>query len=138
VDQAEQIWKGYTPPLRNSSQLVFEMMLSLARNNHESAEAALSKAEQASVTENDQIWVHVGRAQLSMFDGDKAAALSEMDTANQMLKRGLFEADFSDSLIGYVQFLMNSLPRDFLPQVYYPVDDPVLLHIIHQTVSGIR
>jgi tetratricopeptide (TPR) repeat protein len=138
VDQAEQIWKGYVPPLRDSSQPIFEMMLALARHDRDAAEAALAKGERAIVSETDEIWVHLGRAKLAQFDGDKAAASNEMNSVNQMLKRGLFEADFSNSLIGYVQFLMNSLPRDFLPQVYYPVDDPVLLHIVHQTLSDMQ
>jgi len=133
LDQTEQVWKDYVPSLRNSSQPVIDTLLALARGDRDAAEAALAKAERAIQSETDEIWVHLGRARLARFDGDDDVATTELATIRDMLKRGLFEGDFSNSLIGYVQFLMNILPRDFLPQVYYPVDDPVLIYLVENT-----
>jgi tetratricopeptide (TPR) repeat protein len=133
LPQADEIWKDYAPALRNSSQPVIDMLLALARDDRAAAEVALARAERAVQSETDEIWVHLGRARLARFDSDDEMVATELATIREMLKRGLFEGDFSNSLIGYVQFLMNMLPRDFLPQVYYPVDDPVLIYLVDQT-----
>jgi putative inorganic carbon (hco3(-)) transporter len=133
LDQAEEIWKDYAPALRSSSQPVIDALFALTRNDRAAAVSALDRAERAVQSETDEIWAHLGRARLADFDGNDEVVQTELSTIRDMLKRGLFEGDFSNSLIGYVQFLMNILPRDFLPQVYYPVDDPVLLYLIENT-----
>jgi tetratricopeptide (TPR) repeat protein len=133
LDEIERVWKDYDPALRNSTQPVIETLIALAHNDRSAAEVALARAVRAIQSETDEIWVHLGRARLARFDGNDELMVTELATIHEMLKRGLFEGDFSNGLIGYVQFLMNTLPRDFLPQVYYPVDDPVLLYLVDQT-----
>jgi hypothetical protein len=35
--------------------------------------------------------------------------------------------------MAYGQFLRSAIPRQFLPQVYFPIENPVLMHLLEGT-----
>lgn len=133
TDEAGQVWSD-NPQSGSSSKYVIDALLALAKNDRSGAEEVLVYAEDVVGNKADRAWMYVGRARLAQFDSDNDLATTELDKAREQLQRGPFEADFVFGInIGLAQFLRNSFPRQFLPQVYYPVDDPVLIYLIENT-----
>lgn len=111
-----------------------ELILALEGRDRDSALTWLATMEQRAVTGSDQAWVHLGRARVARFDGNDALAENELNAARAALQREPLDNDDEDALnIAYAQFLRLAIPRWFLPQVYYPVDDPVLVYLIENT-----
>jgi len=133
VDEAAQV-VAENPLPEYTSKYVIDVLLALAQDNRVEAENALAIAEEVIMNEADRQWLHIGRAGLARFDGDDEVAQSELDAVRELLKRGTFEGDFVEGInVALAQFLRNGFPRQFLPQVYYPVDDPVLLYLLNNT-----
>ncbi|MEZ4667340.1 MAG: O-antigen ligase family protein [Anaerolineae bacterium] len=100
-------------------------------NNTEQAANMLKHAESLAVQSSDLAWAHMGRGWLAHSLGDDTLKAHELHLAREALIRKPLEAD-DDTLINiaYAQFLRFAIARQFLPQVYYPVDDPVLIYLL--------
>ncbi|MBI5669035.1 MAG: O-antigen ligase family protein [Chloroflexi bacterium] len=133
LDNARIAWQ--TNGLPDSVQRDgMELILALEGRDRESALRLLANMERRAVTKADQAWVHLGRARVARYDGNDALAEEELDAAREVLKRKPLDNDDEDALnIAYAQFLRLAIPRWFLPQVYYPVDNPVLVYMIENT-----
>jgi putative inorganic carbon (hco3(-)) transporter len=133
VEQAQEVW-AQNPQPKWAGSYIIDALLALAEDNRESAELVLAEAERVIVSKTDRAWVLLGWARLAAYDGETATMTEQLQAAQENLKKGVFEGDFVDGLsIAYAQFLRLGFPRQFLPQVYYPVDDPVLLHLLAGT-----
>ena len=133
TNEAAQVWSDNPQP-GSSSKYVIDALLALTQDDRSSAEAALTFAEQVAVKEADWAWLYAGRVRLAYFDGENDLADHELEMTRQQLVRDPFETDFVFGInIALAQFLRNGFSRTFLPQVYYPVDDPVLLYLIENT-----
>jgi putative inorganic carbon (hco3(-)) transporter len=133
VDEAAQAL-AENPLPKFTSKYVIDALVALAQNNRAEAETALATAERVVMNESDRQWLLVGRARLARFDSDDGAAQSALEEVQELLQRGSFESDFVEGInVALAQSLRNGYPRQFLPQVYYPVDDPVLLHLVANT-----
>jgi tetratricopeptide (TPR) repeat protein len=133
VEHARTVWTE-TPQQGGAGKYVIDAVLALAEGDRDSAEAALILAEQVGISRVEQVWTQIGWARLERFDGDEAGAEELLAAARQSLQRGEFEGDFVDGLsIAYAHFLRLGFQRQFIPQVYYPVDDPVQLHLLETT-----
>jgi O-antigen ligase/tetratricopeptide (TPR) repeat protein len=134
LNEASELWVRELSGTRRSSTYIVRELLAIAQNDREGALAWLSEAEMIMETREDAAWIHLGKARLAQFNGDETAAASELKAARESLERGLFDADEPDALsMDYGQFLRSAIPRQFLPQVYYPVENPVLMHLLDGT-----
>ena len=133
VEEAAKVW-AENPQPDSAEKYGIDALIALAKGDRSGAENALSKAGLVVFSESDKEWLYVGQARLAQFDGDAVTAKNKLDATHELLKRTTFEADFYEGIsIGLAQFLQNSFPRQFLPQVYFPVDDPVLLYVVDKT-----
>lgn len=133
VEQAKVLWVENAPS-GSTSKYVIDMVLALAEGDRDGAQTALESAVQVAASRVEQTWALVGQARLAQFDGDDEAAEGYISAARENLRRGVFDADYVGGLsIAYAHFLRLGFPRQFIPQVYYPVDDPVLLHLLEGT-----
>lgn len=131
VEAASQLWVQNLQPESVSNTVMQSVLLV---NDLAAAATWLSKAEKLATQASDQAWVHVGRARLARSLGDTALADEEMRLAREALIREPLEADDVILInIAYAQFLQFAIPRQFLPQVYYPVDDPILIYLLENT-----
>jgi len=130
VDAAAMLW-AENPQPRTAQTTVFNALLALAQDERDAAVDWLNQAAQLGSTAKDSAWIHLCRARLAAFDGDTAGAAQYQATAYAVLERGPLDGDDEASLnIAYAQFLRLTIPRQYLPQVVYPVDDPVLLYLL--------
>lgn len=113
---------------------VLNALLLLSLNDVDGAAATLAEAESVAATTIERAWVQMGRARLAAALGDEAGRLREREAAYTSLEREALAGDDPDAInIPYAQFLRLAIPRFFLPQVMYPVDDPVLLYLLERT-----
>jgi putative inorganic carbon (hco3(-)) transporter len=133
IDEAGRMWSDNLQP-GTSSKYVIDALVALAQDDRSGAQTALIVAEEVAVSDTDWAWLYVGRARLARFNGENYVADGELEMARQQLVRDPFDADFVYGInIALAQFLRNGFSRTFLPQVYYPVDDPILLYLIENT-----
>jgi O-antigen ligase/tetratricopeptide (TPR) repeat protein len=133
TQEAADTWaRDPQPP--GVSTFVISELLSLAAGDRAGAADWLAKAEKITMLPTDQAWLHLGKARLARYDQDAALVEQEVQAARTALEQGPLDGDWEYGLsIGYAQFMRLAVPRQFLPQVYYPVDDPVLIHLINYT-----
>ncbi len=118
----------------DTSDYVQSAIEALSTGDRAAAQSWLNQAQRAADTRQDQAWLHLGRARLAQFDGDAAAVEAELDTARALLQRGFLDNDYGEGInIAHSQYLRTAIQRLFLPQVYYPTDDPLLLRLIEET-----
>jgi O-antigen ligase len=129
---AAETWARDPQPPGVSTSIISEL-LALAQGNRAGAVDWLAKAEKITMLRTDQAWVHLGKARLAQYDRDSSLMHQELQAAREALEHGPLDGDWDFGLsIGYAQFLRLAVPRQFLPQVYYPIDDPVLVHLIEK------
>ncbi|HEX2907479.1 MAG TPA: O-antigen ligase family protein [Phototrophicaceae bacterium] len=133
VEEAKMVWEQTAQPFAVPYNMI-RLLLALADGDRETALKWQVEIERLAVTNTDQAWVHLGRARILRSNGDEVGAEKELDTARELLHREPLANDDEDALnIAYAQFLRQAIPRWLLPQVYYPVDSPVLLFLIENT-----
>jgi putative inorganic carbon (hco3(-)) transporter len=133
IDEAAQVWSDNPQPV-SLPKYVIDTLVALAQNDRSGAQTALSAAEESAVSDIDKAWLYIGQASLAQFDGDNDVAAAELEMTRQQLTRDTLDVDFEFGInIALAQFLRNGFSRTFLPQVYYPADDPVLLYLIENT-----
>jgi len=134
LNEASELWARELSRVRLTSTYIVRELLAIAQNDREGAVEWMTEAEKLAITAEDVAWVHLGRARLAQFDGDATLAASELQAARESLERGLLDADDPDAIsVAYGQFLRSAFPRQFLPQVYFPIENPVLMHLLEGT-----
>lgn len=112
-------------------------IFALADGDRPAAASAVSAAWQAAGdTPALRAWARLAAARLAIFDNDYEAAAHEIDAA-----LALFEVDLgvSEDVYGLnfavAQYLRIAIPRQYLPHLYYPTIDPLLLRLLNATAS---
>ncbi len=97
-------------------------------------EDLIAEAVLLSQTEEDQAWIHLGRGWLARYADDEAGALSEFDEAQSLIAPGIGRQDYVNGInFGYALSLRYVAPRQFLPQVYYPTANPLLVYLLENS-----
>ncbi len=123
-------------PRDRVSLIVIQAIGQLETSNGEEIESLLNQAQQLAVSGQDHAWLHLGRARLALYDGDDATAENELDSARALSQRGFLDNDFIEGInIAHTQYLRTAIQRLFLPQVYFPTTDPLLLRLIDETAT---
>lgn len=132
IDAAQQVWDAANLP-ESVANDVIQSLLALAQNDAESAANWLSRAEALAASPEEMAWTYLGRARLAAFGGNTSDAATYRDAAYKFLERQPLDGDDEAGLnIAYAQFLRWTIDRQYLPQVNYPVGDPVLLYLLAQ------
>jgi putative inorganic carbon (HCO3(-)) transporter len=93
----------------------------------------LERAELLVEDDEDQAWIDLGRADIARRVGDNSMFLSELQAARDLIAPDLLEEDYQfGTNIAHFQFLRFTIPRQFLPQVFYPTADPLLLRFLNE------
>jgi tetratricopeptide (TPR) repeat protein len=96
-------------------------------------DAWLEEAERLAVTPEDRAWVHLGRAALAASNGEPEFAEEETDRAAALIAPRLGRAEYPRLVnTANLQFLRDAIPRQTLPQVYFPTADPVLVRLLSE------
>jgi tetratricopeptide (TPR) repeat protein len=130
AEQGAEVWRQNPQPESTESDF-FQVLLALGRQDHASAVKWLARAEILAASTPDAAWVHLGKSRVAQFDNNHEWAVSEAADARNLLMHKPLDADDELSInIAYAQFLRFAIPRLFLPQVNYHINDPVLLHLL--------
>jgi O-antigen ligase/tetratricopeptide (TPR) repeat protein len=122
---------GVYPPV---AKMMVQVLDALEVSDSERAAQLIEQAARQAITVQDQAWLHLGRARLAQFDGDDITAQREIETARSLLEHGLLDIDYVEGInIAHSQYLRAAIQRLFLPQVYFPTSDPLLLRLIEET-----
>ncbi|MEP7290964.1 MAG: O-antigen ligase family protein [Chloroflexota bacterium] len=133
LSDARALWSegGYVGDYSNVH--VVQMIFALADGNHALAEAELQAASRAAADRSARAWVYLGAALLdpANFDAQIASARLALEVAPTAIDWELGQN------INYIQYLSLAIPRQFLPQVGYIIDDTALLRLLGST-DGLR
>lgn len=135
LEAAQELWaaNGFeafvSPPY-----LIFKLLFALASQDQSAALEMLERASALSSSKSDAGWLALGEARLALYEG-------RLDQSAQAVQAGLqlFEPDLTTSEDIYganfanTQFLRLTMARQYLPQVYYPTIDPLLLYLLNAT-----
>jgi O-antigen ligase len=114
-----------------TSSVIFELLVALSRGEDVDAEAYLSQAGALIEDDEDRAWVSVGWAYLAQSVGQDDTARTQIEAARAFLAVDIPDEDYVFGVnIGYFQFLRYVIPRQFVPQLYYPTASPLLLRLI--------
>jgi putative inorganic carbon (HCO3(-)) transporter len=87
----------------------------------------------SAATPEDRTWLQLSKAELAWLKGNSGEAENEIRLAYSRFQTGLNEVDFGLGInIAHFQFMRQAIPRQFLPQIYYPTIDPLLLNYISE------
>jgi hypothetical protein len=93
----------------------------------------LERAQLLVEDDEDRAWIDLGRADIARRVGDNSMFLSELQAARDLIAPDLLEEDYQfGTNIAHFQFLRFTIPRQFLPQVFYPTADPLLLRFLDE------
>lgn len=116
-----------------SSAYVIDLLLALHEGDHAAAAEALSAAGLTVQGTGDVAWARYGAGCLAAFDGDDGIALDWFASARAALILEPFQADWiHGESIAYGQFIRQSFPRQFVPQLDYPLVSPLLVYLLDQ------
>ncbi len=125
-------WRDFADP-DTIRGLALSALLKLAEGEGGAAETLLNEIADLARTPSDQAWMQVVEAQTALRDGDHTVARSALVIARTSLQGHPFDADWGLGVnYAYAQFLRLMIERQFIPQVNYVDDDPVLLFWIDQ------
>ncbi|MBC7871104.1 MAG: tetratricopeptide repeat protein, partial [Chitinophagaceae bacterium] len=97
-------------------------------------EDLIVEAAALSQTDEDRAWIRLGRGWLARYEGDEAVALSEFANAQALIAPGIGRQDYVNGVnFGYALTLRYIVPRQFLPQVYYPTANPLLVYLLENS-----
>jgi putative inorganic carbon (HCO3(-)) transporter len=129
-DAAQARWDA-NPQAGSTQTAVISALLALAHGQPDAALDWLRTAETFSSKPEDPAWIALGQARYARSTGDYAGETAALRVAQAALTLDAGETDFAYGInIGYAQFLRLGIPRQFLPQVYYPAAPPVLLFLL--------
>ncbi|MFQ3566223.1 MAG: O-antigen ligase family protein [Aggregatilineales bacterium] len=114
---------------------VFTALIALAEDDRAAAEVALAAAAGAvrelPLGRADAAWVHAGEGAVALAAGDAAGARRARGLALEALSIPLTAEDtLYLHNIHYVQWLRQVIPRQFLPQVGWPLADGALMRLL--------
>lgn len=96
---------------------------------------ALARARAVSTgTPDDMGWLYLGSAYVARAQGD-AAAKVHLEAGRALFGAGVSVIDYESGVnIALFQFMRQAISRQFLPQLYYPTADPLLLRLLAEGI----
>jgi O-antigen ligase len=126
-----QLLRRSTPGIR---ELIASIVLAPdATEDFDQLADLLEQAELLVEDDEDRAWIALGRAEIARRVGNNSIFLSELQAARDLIAPDLLEEDYQfGTNIAHFQFLRFAIPRQFLPQVFYPTVHPLLLRFLDE------
>ena len=132
--EADRLWQASELNTRQGRGSALWLLLEIRAGIPGDYAAQVTRVERqlAQSGRHQQGWVHLVRAEYARHIGDENLAAAELARARETLIIDITDQDFIfGTNIAHFQFLRYTLPRQFLPTVFYPVvSDGVLLHLL--------
>jgi putative inorganic carbon (hco3(-)) transporter len=113
-------------PNSSVANRVVAALVALALDDVAEAEAYLAVASEDADQDSERAWLFYGRAALARYNGEAETAQHYYDQSAGLLRRDYVEPLFPRGVdIPSLQFWRLSVPRQILPQVYYPIIVPL-------------
>lgn len=113
---------------------VLRELLSLAQKDQKGAAVWLEQARHTRQAWDSPVWLLLGKARLAQAVGDLAAAETALSAARDTLAYDPLIPDYPNSTNFMLdQFFRQTLPRQFVPQMFYTQYDVVLIYLLDRT-----
>ncbi len=133
-DEAERLWQAAELNTSRGRGSALRLLLEIRAGIPGDYAAQLAQVERqlANSGRHQQGWLHLARAEVARHTGDDSLASVELARARDTLVIDITDQDFVfGTNIAHFQFLRYTLPRQFLPGVFYPaVSDAALLYLL--------
>lgn len=134
IDAATMLWDEELAHISEVRELMPRLLVALAAGDRETAQDLYQCAQAATSSWETELWLLLAQARLARFDGDEAGVAAALEQARELRSYDPFEYDYiAGPDMAYYQYFRLILPRQFLPQVFYPVDRILLLHLLAET-----
>jgi O-antigen ligase/tetratricopeptide (TPR) repeat protein len=134
VDAATSLWDAELAHIGEVRELIPRMLVALAANDRAGAQDWYDRAVEETTSWETDLWLLLGQARLAQFDGDGAGVAAALEQARQLREYDPFVYDYiAGPDMAYYQYFRFIIPRQFLPQVFYPVDRIILLRLLDET-----
>ncbi|MAS38067.1 MAG: hypothetical protein CL610_28990 [Anaerolineaceae bacterium] len=131
VDAALARWEEAIDPI-NPRHYVVRELLALAQDNPANAANWYTQAQNTYQDQSGPLWLLLGEARLARFNEDDATPL--LQQAADMLAYNPLTPDYSEAAnLSHLQYFRQVLARQFLPDVFYPTNEPLLLYLLATT-----
>lgn len=122
------LWRGSQYRAENSTRAsILWLMVALRTGEAVDVSAQMAQAKRLSQTIYDEAWIALGESEIARHAGDLARADAYLAQARDKIA---FKFNREDIIfitnIPYFQFLVTSIPRQLLPDVFYPTPDAAL------------
>lgn len=131
AEQARELWDSRTPRSSDSRLAVYtlETLLALENGDRDAAVESIDRLA-AIATPAESAWLDLANAALAEYDGDSQLAAQLTESARVSVIPDGFDRDYTYGEYQQLQFMHLSLLRQFVPQVCYPTQPPLLLHLL--------
>jgi len=127
-----ELWANSAYATESSTRAnILRLMVALRTGELVSDIYLLKQAKSQIESLYDEGWILLGEAELARFVGDVERADDLLERANDLFipKFNIEDIAFTTN-IPYFQFLVTSIPRQLLPDIFYPIPDAVLLRFL--------
>jgi O-antigen ligase/tetratricopeptide (TPR) repeat protein len=133
-EAAAALWDVELASVAGVRELIPRVLVALAAGDRDGAQAWYERALQETPSWETDVWLLLAEARLAQFDGDEAGVVAALEEARVTRTYDPFVYDYiAGPDIAYYQYFRLILPRQFLPQVLYPVDRILLLYLLSET-----
>jgi tetratricopeptide (TPR) repeat protein len=136
IDAALDLWESELAALVDTDvQIpVLRTLLALAQGDGDAAQMWYARAAQITPIWETALWLRLAEARIAQFDGDSARAQQALAAADLIRAYDPLTNDYySGPDMAYYQYMHLVIPRQFLPQVFYPLNRLLLLYILDAT-----
>jgi hypothetical protein len=110
---------------------VLRALIALAQDDLSHAEHLLDEATGEGMLTYERAWVAFGRAEAARVAGNSAEAAEQLQQVRELLAVDALTRDYPGGLnVPHLHFQRSTIPRQFLPQVFYPTADAALLRLL--------
>jgi putative inorganic carbon (HCO3(-)) transporter len=133
ADAARALWDTIDKVPDDYGTLALESWFAVTEGRYDDAAALRAQLAPWAVTPDGKAWMAYLEALSARAQGDTVATDAALETARAALYPGPLEPDDGEMAnIHYVQFLHTAIPRQYLPQIGYPLAGPLITHLLAQ------
>lgn len=132
INEAIELWDS-TYAIRPSTSPVIRSLLALAANQRDEAQMWYEHAQELIA---DPLWLGLNEVHLARFDGDTGTAQQVLAAIQQEIENQNhpLAADYINGAnIAFYHYFRQTIPAQFLPQVFYPHHSILFLHLLGET-----
>ena len=126
------LWENSRYSTENSTRAkILWLMIALREGEQIDSARQIRDAKSQIRSVYDEAWVLIGEAWIARYDGDMVIYDDFMNQARDKTARKMNQEDviFATN-IPYFQFLVSAIPRQLLPDVFYPIPDAPLRRLL--------